>query len=279
MAFAIVGLRVLSWPLTGLITDGFIAGAVAGAVVIAIAVWRARTNGPDRLAARWLGLSLLWSTAFLTLAAPSLATVVPGLPNDHYHAFTDPMVFTLVGLGVAALAALSGGTDRSPRLRIGPILAAVAVAALVAWNLGHKPSAIHPDGGFPAGEQAGSRVEAALAEAGIGSDEVLRMRSLPDFKSSEAMAYPLVRAGRVVVADTPTGIVVHGGEAQGRQPGALVLLCDERFRESIGAGCGGPAEATVTPEDGGPTWGPLLDRFESAPDRFVSVYGPPATPG
>lgn len=90
--FGIVGLRVLSWPLTGLITDGFLAAVVAAAGVIAIAWWRSRVGGPDQLAARWLGLGLLWSTAFLTIAAPSLAAVVPGLPNDHYHAFADPMV-------------------------------------------------------------------------------------------------------------------------------------------------------------------------------------------
>jgi len=54
----------------------------------------------------------------------------------------------------------------------------------------------------------------------------------------------------------------------------LVLLCDDRFAEPIGAHCGGPAEATVTPDAGGSSWGPLLDRFEAAPGRFVSVYGP-----
>ena len=58
-----------------------------------------------------------------------------------------------------------------------------------------------------------------------------------------------------------------------------MLLCDDRFHEAIGAACGGPAEATVTPDGGGAAWGPLLDRFEAAPDRFVSVYGPPAAPG
>ena len=59
----------------------------------------------------------------------------------------------------------------------------------------------------------------------------------------------------------------------------LVLLCDDRFREVIGAECGGPAESSVTPDAGGGTWGPLLDRFEAAPDRFVSIYGPSAVPG
>ena len=55
--------------------------------------------------------------------------------------------------------------------------------------------------------------------------------------------------------------------------GGLVLLCDDRFREVTGAACGGPAEGNVTPDAGGGLWGPLLDRFEAAPERFVSVYG------
>lgn len=277
--FAIVGLRMLSWPLTGLITDGFIAAAIASAGVIAIAVWRGRSSDPDRPAARWLGLGLLWSAAFLTLTAPGLATVVPGLANDHYHAFAGPMVFVLVGLGAAALTevpARPGATARGP---VGTILAAIGVVAVLGWNLTHLPPATHPDGGFPAGERAASRVEAALARAGVGSAAVLRLQSLPIFKSTEAMAYPLVRDGRAVVADTPAGIVVRGGAAEGRDPGALVLLCDDRFREAIGASCGGPAEAMITPDGGGPSWGPLLDRFQAAPDRFVSVYGPTEKPG
>jgi len=276
--FVVVGLRMLSWPLTGLITDGFVAGAIASAAVISIALWRSRTNGPDRLAARWLGLSLLWSAAFLALTAPSLATVVPGLANDHYHAFAGPMVFTLVGLGAAALAGAPARAGGTARALVGPIVAVVGVLALLGWNLTHLPPATHPDGGFPAGERAGSRVETALANAGVGPETELRIQSLPTFKSTEAMAYPLVRAGRAVVADTPAGAIVRG-TADGRDPGALVLLCDDRFRDLIGAACDGPAEATITPEGGGPMWGPLLDRFEAAPDRFVSVYGPVLEPG
>ena len=274
--FAIVGLRVLSWPLTGLITDGFVAAAVASAAVIAFAVWRSRAGGPDRLAARWLGLGLLWSTAFLTLAAPSLASVVPGLPNDHYHAFADPMVFTLFGLGAAALAAFRPAGVSAAARASGPILATIAVGALVGWNLTHLPPAIHPDGGVPAGVEAGRRIETALANAGVGPEAIIRLRSLPTFKSTEAMAYPLVRDGRLILADMAKGFA-PGSTLEERAPGALVLLCDDRFHEAIGARCGGPAEATVTPETGGTTWGPLLDRFEAAPQRFVSIYGA-ATP-
>ena len=273
LRFLIVGLRVLSWPLTGLLTDGFAAAVVAGAAVIAIAVWRTPAGGPDGRAARWLGLGLLWSTVFLTLAAPSLAAVVPGLPNDHYHAFADPMVFTLVGLGAAALARSSGGMGRA----IGPAAASVGVLALVGWNLTHLPPAVHADGGVPAGEAAARHVTTTLEIAGIAPDAIVRIQSLPTFKSTEAMAYPLIRAGRAVLADAAKGIA-PGSTAQERAPGALVLLCDDRFHEAIGARCGGPAEATIASDAGGPAWGPLLDRFEAAPDRFVSVYGPAAAP-
>jgi 4-amino-4-deoxy-L-arabinose transferase-like glycosyltransferase len=276
--FVLAGLRVLSWPLAGLITEGFLAAVIASTAVIGIAVWRSRAGGGDRLAARWLGLGLLWSTVFLTFAAPSLATVAPGLPNDHYHAFADPMVFILVGLGAGAATAgvLRAPARRPPGPAAGPILAVVGVIALLGWNLTHLPPATNPDGGFPAGETAGRQVEDALANAGIGPDAIIRIRSLPSFKSTEAVAYPLVRTGRLVVADTPRGIA-PGSTGLDRAPGALVLLCDDRFHEAIGSHCDGPAEATVAPETGGPAWGPLLGRFEAAPDRFVSVYGP-ATP-
>ena len=102
--FLIIGVRVISWPLSGLLTDAPIAALVGTAVVIAIAVWcGALGTARERQAARWLGFGLLWTAGFLTFGSPSLSTIVPGLPNDHYHAFADPMVFTLVGMGAAVL--------------------------------------------------------------------------------------------------------------------------------------------------------------------------------
>ena len=67
--------------------------------------------------------------------------------------------------------------------------------------------------------------------------------------------YPLVRAGVRIVGE---------GEA-----GTLVIVCDDLFRTAIGAACGGPAEDTSNAS--GPAW-PLVDRFEAAPGRWVSVY-------
>ena len=127
--------------------------------------------------------------AFLTFASPSLATIVPGLPNDHYHAFADPMVFVLVGMGAAALSARSaarrGGATvgRRDRRRRGR-------GRRVGWNARSTSAAGRSvaDGGFPA---AANRP--AVPDGGVpaptGGDAGARsvaLRSLPDFKSTEA---------------------------------------------------------------------------------------------
>jgi 4-amino-4-deoxy-L-arabinose transferase-like glycosyltransferase len=259
----IAGLRVVSWPLTGLITSGFLPAVAATAGVVGIVAWRWRAPGPERTAVRWLGLALVWSTLFLAVAAPSLATVVAGLPNDHYHAFADPMVFTLVGLGAAALA----------RSVPGRAVAAVGLVALVGWNLTHLPPAIHPDGGFPAAVVAAERVDSVLTADGVGSDTVVLIRSLPDFKSTESMAYPLVRLGRAVAAETPDGLS-PGSAPVPSEPGPVILLCDSLFEASIGGECGGPAEALAEAAPDA-ALGALLDRSEVAPGRWVSVYATP----
>jgi 4-amino-4-deoxy-L-arabinose transferase-like glycosyltransferase len=267
--FGIVGLRVLSWPLTGLITDGFAAGALATLGVIAIVPWRWRAAGhAERSVVRWFGLGLLWSIAFLTLGAPSLAAVVRGLPNDHYHAFADPIVFVLVGLGAAALV-------REIRAPAGAAAASALVVALVGWNLTHLPPRVHPDGGFPAGDVAAHRVDDALIEADIDRDARLDVRSLPEFKSPEAMLYPLARIGRSYSATLPDGTAAPGSATASTPTIGLVVLCDELFRDAIGADCGGPAEDALAQEVGGVPAHSTIDGFEAAPGRWVSVYGPP----
>ena len=237
---AIVGIRVVTWPLVGLVTDAGVVALAAAALVLVVVAWAWRAGaGPERVAARWLGLGLLWSTVSLSLAAGSLATVTRGLPNDHYHAFADPMVFTLVGLG-AAVAWRGVG-------RVGAIL---VVAALVGWNLTHLPPAVHPDGGFPGARLAAERIGVAIG------DRPTTLQSLPDFKSTEAFVYPLLLDGHVPV--TPDRAT------------ALVLLCDDLFEAAIGAQCGGPAEeAAVGPSS---RFVQLADRWEAAPGRWVSVY-------
>ena len=267
----IVALRVVAWPLTGLITYGFIPGSIALLAVIAIVLWRRRAAGSEgeRRVVAWFGLGLLWTIGFLAVAAPSLAAVVRGLPNDHYHAFADPVVFVLVGGGIAALV-------REVRPPIGPVLAGVAMVGLVGGNVANLPAVIHPDGGYPAAERAAARVDAALTAAGVGADQVVLLQSLPDFKSTEAIAYPLARLGRAFHGLVPKSVAPGSVPQPASSPlvyGGLVLLCDELFRDAIGTSCGGAAEQAVAPDAGGGGWGPLLDRFAAAPGRWVSVYG------
>ena len=308
----IVGLRVVSWPLVGLITAGFLAAVVATCAVVGIVVWRWRspsTPPGERVAVRWLGLGLLWSIVALTVAAPSLASVVPGLPNDHYHAFADPMVFVLVGLGVAALVRGPGSaavdparggaapvdpsgaaadvvpgiasTDVAPGLAAGPpisrgstavapALAILGVVALVGWNVTHLPPAPHPDGGFPAAAAAADRVSAALRDAGVGSEQPVLLRSLPTFKSTEAMAYPLVRVGQTVVAETP----------QGYAPGSAVVSAGVRGRVARPGyrahGPRAPLRPALHRGDRRRLWRP--GRVDRRPGRGWRRLGPAARP-
>jgi hypothetical protein len=257
----VIGARVLSWPLIGLITDGAIAAVVAVIAVVLIAIQLARHGAPpERQAARWLGLGLIWTVMFLTFASPSLATVVPGLPNDHYHAFADPMVFVLLGLGAGALWRAGSNASTARTITPARVATILGLGLLLAWNLGHQLPAVDPDGGFPAADRAAARIVTA---SGGGP---LVLRSQPVFKSSEAYLYPLVRIGAPVRAIDPKSDAteVRSGES-------LVVICDDLFAETTGAPCGGPAEALIAPPD---RYGEPIDRFEAAPGRTISVYGP-----
>ena len=276
--FLVIGARVASWPLTGLITDGPLAGLTAAIMVIAIAGWRALAGSPtERVAARWLGLGLLWTAGFLAVASPGLATVVPGLPNDHYHAFADPMVFVLVGMGVAGLwrrdvgRGVGGvGGAGARRLPVHRVAVATALAILVSWNMGHQPSAIAPDGGYPAAERAALRIaesaKRASAVNGSGTGRVV-LRSIPGFKSVEAYVYPIIRLGVPVQVDQDKGSTRPATPSTG----TFVLICDATFEAIVGASCGGPAEAVVAPTA---TFGDPIERFNAAPGRTISIYRP-----
>jgi hypothetical protein len=244
----VIGLRILSWPLTGLITDEPLAALVVSAALVWILLWRGRRSaGPEQPAVRWMALTLAWSAVALAIVAANLATVVPGLPNDHYHAFIDPIVFILAGLGAAAL----WRTGRSP-LRVA---AAAAIAALAAFNLATWPPAVSPDGGWPAAHDAAARIERTTA----GADIVLV--GLPEFKSTDAYGFPLARTGQHLFPGT---------EPPGSSPGALVVICDRLFEPVIGAVCGGPAEtAAIASRSAGLT---LRDRFDASPRTSISVY-------
>ena len=256
--FLVVAGRVVSWPLVGLITTGANAAVLAIVGLLAVTAWRfVAAIGPERVAVRWLALGLAWTAFALAIISPSLATVIEGLPNDHYHAFADPMVFILLGIGAAALwraevrPAPSGVTP-------GRLVAAVGLVAVVAWALPHQPPAVSPDGGFPAAEAAASRIE---AETGTDPIELV---SLPVFKTAETYEYPLVRDGRLARTVTLDGRAPIAGAT-------LLVVCDSLFESVVGAACGGPAESAVVPA----AFGPPIDRFTAAPRQTISVYRAP----
>ena len=184
---------------------------------------------------------------------------MPRLPNDHYHAFVDPIVFVSVGLGVAALVRLGRAGSTSAAARLGPVVAVAIVVALAAFNLTRQPPAVSPDGGWPGGDAAAERVLEAVGGAGAGP---LVLQSLPDFKSADAMRFPLVRRG----ADAPE----VWSDTLGWETLPHVVLCDALFEAAIGAPCGGPAEDAAVASFNQR----LVDQWEAAPDRWVSVYLP-----
>jgi hypothetical protein len=272
----IAGLRIVTWPLVGLVVDAGALAFLAAAVVVALTIWLARgPAGGVRTASRWLGLGLLWSTVALGIAAPSLASVVRGLPNDHYHAFADPMVFTLVGLGAARLWSWRGRLpsrrkEGGPALpaTAGRVLAVAIVGGLVAWNVTRLPPGTAPDGGFPAAQLAAARIGETI------EDRPTALRSIPPFKSTEAYAYPLTVDGRNLVSVPPQGADDEAGraerEAAERAATALVVICDDLFETVTEAACGGPAENEEIPP-GGP-WGSPVDQWEASPGRWITVY-------
>ena len=237
-----VPLRVVAWPLAGLATDAPAVAVTAVVAAVTLVAWRlAASRRAEAIATRWLVGWVVSSTLFLTLFVASLATVTP-LPVDHYHAFVDPAVLALVGLGAAAL------WRRNPA---GRGLAFIGVAALVAWNLGTQPPAVAADGGWPAAREAGVRLAAETRGAPTA------LLGVPPFKPVTTYSYPLALAGV-----TPVEV-----SAASR----VVVVCDDTFRVVVGAACGGPAEAAAL-ERAGMTRPVLQDRFTPAPGRVLSVY-------
>lgn len=272
-----VGLRILAWPLAGLVTDHLVIGVGAGVALVAGLAWRARVAPePERGAVRFLGATLVFGWLFLGFGVGALTTVTP-LPVDHYHAFLDPIVFVVTGLTAAGLWRLGVRATVSPTARIllrG--LVAAGVAGLLVFNVAIGASAASPDGGWSAADVAAQRI--LMSTAG----RPIELRSLPAFKAPDAYGFPLVWLGAVVsgTTDTPTSwtraAATSGdgsGAASGAVPeaalgstGAIVTVCDALFVHD----CDGAAETAAVPATGFR----LSLRFVAAPGRTISVYLP-----
>lgn len=249
--------RIIGWPLVGLITDVPAVAGVLVAVVIGLAgIWDLRARGhQERTALWWLVGILAWTTVALAFAAPSLQTVVAGLPNDHYHAFVDPIVVILIAVPVAGLFESSLASWRAkPSLarQIAPASIGVAVLVLAIGMLSRKPPHVDPDGGWPALRAAGERVAATVNG---GSVVVI---GVPEFKLPDAIGFPVAYAGVPIQRVDPMGIE-H-----------WVVACDRLFEVAIGQRCDGEAEDAALAAQG--VLGTLVERFEASPRTVVSVY-------
>lgn len=291
-----VALRILAWPLTGLLTDGLVIGVVTGVVVATGLAWRAGQGpGRERTAARWLAATLIFGWLVLTFGAAGLSTVTP-LPVDHYHAFLDPAVFVALGLGADAVWRSAGATSTADEAAVveattdasagpesgfgsgaGPeaaprrgvpagVARAVVVAGLavlLAWNVASWPPSVAADGGWPGARGTADRIEAAVGGRAI------RMVGLPVFKSTEAYGFPLERDGRAVSEHLAPGTDRDAPSPEPDPHAAVLVVCDSLFVTD----CGGPAEdAALTGFRVVPIR--LVDRWQPAQGRTISVYLP-----
>ncbi|HEX7497330.1 MAG TPA: glycosyltransferase family 39 protein [Candidatus Limnocylindrales bacterium] len=276
------GLRILAypityWPLRDLQSGVPLALSVATAVLAGM-IWRvtgslsprrqkpiaeavtmaphADVTGPDpdpesatalrreRDGLIFVGGTLLVISLALSLGLKAISQILK-TREEHYHAVADIFVIMCLGLVI-------GGLWRSKPLRgrawSGHVLSALALASLVAVGLGHLPPYTSPDGGWPAAQAAAARIEAVAAGSDVG------LVSLPFFRQSDAYGYPLKLDGVKVVSPDEAATVV--------------LLCDADWYP----GCGGAFEELWRL---GAAYGAtlkLVDRFEAAPQRILSVY-------
>jgi hypothetical protein len=255
-AVAFTLLRVVGWPIVGLVTDVPALAAIALATTVGLAaVGLLQARGLVRTGLAWLAGILVWSTVVLAFAAPSLQRVVAGLPNDHYHAFIDPIVVILIGVPAAGLleqALAAWRATRRPGAAIASLVIAAGLMALVAVTVIRKPPLVDPDGGWPAMRDAGVRV------AGIVGADPIDVRGLPDFKLPDAITFPIEHAGVEVV------------ESSRLMERYTVVVCDRLFEPVMHQQCGGPAEDVLLGFDTSALV--LADRFDASPRSVVSVY-------
>jgi hypothetical protein len=268
----VTAFRAIGWPFVGLVTDVPVAASLVFAVVLALVTWHAIAGrGEAAGPARWLALTIAWSIVALAVVAPTLSSVVAGLPDDHYHAFLDPIVVVAVALAGAAIARGSAAVaqgDGGPRPSAGGrvdvaarTLLVLVLVAQVGLALARQPVA-DPNGGWPAARAAGDRIVASLGTEPIG------LVNLPVFEPADWIGYPIVHAGGTLAADP--------GSARD-----VVVGCDRLFERIIGDRCGGPAESAWLDRLVGPGVAASLtlrQQFDLSARISVSIYEVAAAP-
>jgi 4-amino-4-deoxy-L-arabinose transferase-like glycosyltransferase len=246
----VVLVRVVGWPLVGPLAAYPPANGLALVLVWAIVVWRlVRGRGDERLMIAWLGWAVAFAAVFLGVLVPSSAIVTP-LPVDHYHAELDPVVATIVGIGVAALARGRRGTAAGSRARLfGPAAAVLVVGVIVGWNALRVPPPVNPRGDWSAALAAADRI-AADARAG----GTIALLSVPAIKGTDADGFPLTLLG-IRPSDPATA-------------GTVVVLCEDLWAPD----CGGAAEIRALSAAGDPTAFSRVDSWSPAPGRTATVF-------
>jgi hypothetical protein len=235
--------RIEVWPVAGPVPSALLGGLPAAILVIAALVAAATgTRQISRTFGRWAVATVAWAVLALIIIAPGLAMFTPGLPNDQYHAWLDPIAFAAIGVAATRLA-------EDVRAPIGRISAAAVVVGCVSLSIASMPPLSSPDGGWPRAAATAARVSAEsngqpISVAGVA-------------KSGAALAFPLTRNGPPVTQVSSSAV--------------LVVTCDRLFERSIGAACGGPAEMEVARQLGFPA-ARFVDRIEDGPRRVICVF-------
>ncbi len=270
----IVVLRITSYPIVRLIIDAPTAASLLSFLVIAFCAWRWRAaRGDERIAVRLIVAVLGVSAVGLTLLVPDLGMVIGGLPNDHYHAFTDPLIAVVLGLGVAAIVVPRSSGSRRQRLtfRAERILLGAGIFVMLVFEIIRLPPPADPNGGWPAALAGAERITRATPA------QTLTVVGLPAFKPTGSVLFPLLQLGREVVNghEASEGTQAVPLKSASVPPGALVVVCDRLFEPVIGLPCGGEAESRLSHPD----FPVLLDRFDVSERTAISVYGPMVTTG
>ncbi|MDG5484603.1 hypothetical protein [Mycolicibacterium gadium] len=213
-AVPVIFWRVLAWPVAGDVASAPLwALPTVFVTVVALAIAAVGAQGIARCFGRWTVLTTVWAIAALTVVAPTLAVIHPGLPRDQYHSWLDPITFAAIGIGAGWMWSARSALVRS---------AAVAVVAVCAISsILVLPSLSVSERGWSHAAQAAETIKPALGDAPTA---VIGVN-----KSGGAIGFPLSRDG-VTIVDPPNATF-------------LVVTCDPLFERSIGLACGGPAEA------------------------------------
>jgi 4-amino-4-deoxy-L-arabinose transferase-like glycosyltransferase len=235
--------RVLAWPVSGVAESAPLKGIPAASVTAAALATAATTvRGITRQFGRWAAATTVWAVIALSVISPSLVTQFPGLPNDQYHAWLDPILFATVGVVGVRL-----WTMKSTLLA--RIVAVAAVGTCVALSLAAMPPLSSPDGGWPRAARTAERIRSITTDRPTAITGVV--------KSAAAVEFALRRQHTPI--DPPSTAEF------------LVVICDPLFYGAVVTPCGGPAEEARARQVGFPT-ARVVDRFADSPRRVISIF-------